>query len=213
MKKSKASVIFGIIVFIAAMLLMSKDILDLFNSEDVHEVKVNYARETLQVKHKLYYIIPMGTDHYYLAYYEDEHGGISCYVVKADTDWFEENFNDTGYSTGLNDVTINAICKGYSTKYVREISAAAYEFEGLLGDSAPDISIKYPYGLDNVFVLNYKAVAIRKLILLVLAIVLSIVTVIIVKKKANMSPVFLKIYAVVMVLAVLYMLFEIVESL
>ncbi|MCR5728477.1 MAG: hypothetical protein K6G24_13560 [Lachnospiraceae bacterium] len=44
-------------------------------------------------------------------------------------------------------------------------------------------------------------------------IMLYCMQIVIIKKKAYLSPTFLKIYAVVMVLAVVYFLFEILESL
>ena len=208
MKKSKVKTVIGIIVIIICMVYFFADILDLFNTEDKHKVNVVYSYEALEVTHKLFYIIPTGKDHYFLAYDEDSLGNINGYVVKASRDWYEENFSvDTGYILDLeNGVEIDTISKSLRPKWSNEISDSAYEFQNLLLDNGTDTIINYPYGLDHCFVIGYKSMAIQKLIMLILNIFVVVIGIIIVKRKSDMNPVFLKVYGVVLIVDVIYFL-------
>ena len=212
-KKSRIKSVFAIIILIICMVYFFIDILDLFNQEDKHQVSVVYSFEALEVKHKLFYAIPTGTDHYFLAYDEDEDGNITGYVVKASHEWYEEHFSTgTGFALDLGGVKIDSLSKSYRPKWYKEVEDRAYNFQNLLLDGGAEKYVNYPYGLDHCFVLDYKSTAIKKLVLFIVNLILIGVWIIIIKRKAQMPPVFLKIFGILVLVDVVYFLILLLKS-
>lgn len=200
-------------VIIACLVYFFWDIFDLFNTKDRHTVNVVYSYEALEVTHKLFYIIPMGTDHYFMVYDEDEAGNITGYVVKASHKWYEENFSpNTGFALDLSGVEIDSLSKSYRAKWYREVQDQAYEFQSRLFDSGSESYVTYPYGLDHCFVIDYKSTAIQKLVIFILNIGLIAAGIYIVRNKANIKPVLLKIFGVLVIADVVYFLVLLFKS-
>ncbi|MBR4342696.1 MAG: hypothetical protein IKP88_08325 [Lachnospiraceae bacterium] len=213
MNKSKIKSIFAIIIVAICMVYFFIDILDLFNTEDRHTVSVVYAYEALEVNHKLFYIIPTGTDHYFLAYDEDNEGNINGYVVKASLDWYNKNFSSgTGFALDLQGVEIDSLSKSYRAKWYYEIEDAAYKFQNLLLDNGTETYVTYPYGLDHCFVLDYKSTAIEKIILFVMSLALIIFGIIAFKHKETIKPVILKVFGILVVADVICFLILLFKS-
>lgn len=212
MNKSKIKSILGILLLVVCMIYFFWDVLDLFNTEDRHTVNVVYSYEALEVTHKLFYIIPIGKDHYFLAYDEDENGNINGYVVKASHEWYEENFSaGTGFAVDLN-VEIDSLSKSYRTRWYKEVEDQAYEFQNLLLDQGSNVIVNYPYGLDHCFVLDYKSTAIKKLVMLILNIALVAVGIVVVKRKQTINSILGRIYGVVVLADVIYFLILLFNS-
>ena len=213
MKKSRLKGIFAILVIIICMVYFFWDIGDLFNTEDRHKVSVVYSSEALIVTHKLFFIIPTGKDHYFMAYDEDESGNLTGYVIKASEEWYEENFNPgSGFAKDLKGVEIDSLSKSYPVRYYMEVQEFAMDFQNKLIDSGSDVIVNYPYGLDHCFVIEYKTMAIQKLVMLVLNIGLLIFGMIIIKKKAMISPVLLRIFGVIVIADVIYFMVLLFQS-
>ncbi len=220
MRQSKAKRIIAIIVVLIAMVYLFWDILDLFNTKDKHKVEVIYSFEALEVTHKLFGFIPIGKDHYYLAYNEDANGVITGYVVKASKDWYEENFYpESGgarfTSDDLNGVVIDSLSKGYRTRWVKEVQDRAVEFQEQIYETNGNYNIEvlYPYGLDNAFVLNYKTTAFLKIALLVFTFILTAIGIVIAKRKTAVNQVAGKVYLIAVAADVVFFLIMLLNSL
>ena len=213
MKKSRAKGIIAFLVITICMVYFFWDIGDLFNTEDVHKVNVVYSSEALIVTHKLFFIIPTGKEHYFMAYDEDENGNLTGYVIRASEEWYEENFNtDSGFAKDLKGVEIDSLSKSYAVRYYTEVQEFAMDFQNKLIDSGSDAIINYPYGLDHCFVIEYKSMAVQKLVMLVFNIGLIIFGIIIVKKKAEINPVLLRIFGVIVIVDVIYFMILLFQS-
>ena len=60
---------------------------------DVIEYRVIYAKEVFEIKHMLFGVIPTYSEHFYVTLNED---GINQLVIRADEQWFSENFTADG---------------------------------------------------------------------------------------------------------------------
>ncbi|MDE6731339.1 MAG: hypothetical protein K2J77_00490 [Oscillospiraceae bacterium] len=57
------------------------------------ETKVIFATEIFTVEHKMNFILPIGTEHYYFTMSED---GASPLLIKASREWYDKNFGADG---------------------------------------------------------------------------------------------------------------------
>lgn len=60
---------------------------------DVIEYRVIYAKEIYEIKHMLFGVIPTYSEHFYVTMNED---GINQLVIRADEQWFSDNFTADG---------------------------------------------------------------------------------------------------------------------
>lgn len=54
------------------------------------EVRVDLAKEVYEIDHKLNYLIPTGSEHFYFAVSED---GVVPLLIKASPSWYDKNFD------------------------------------------------------------------------------------------------------------------------
>lgn len=75
------------------------------------------STEVLTVQHLNWFVIPWGKDHFFFAANKD---GVVV-TVKADDDWYEENFDENGNSKNEGGVTIVGKVYSFSSEYDSDI--------------------------------------------------------------------------------------------
>ena len=144
---------------------------------DVIEYDAYFAKEVYEITHKLFALIPVRTEHFYLTLDKD---GLTPYLVQAEPKWFNENFNSSDGSAKA-PVHIKALLRRTAPKSglrVYEVNRQLAELEmsvseGLYADS------------------NYKLTGKLKIVagLLVLAIAVLIIWLIILFKMRVLNKV------------------------
>lgn len=84
---------------------------------DVIEYRIIYANKVLELKHMLFGIIPTYSEQFYVTMSEDE---LNHFVVRADEQWFSENFTPDGVAK--QPVRINVMIKSASSKKGLDLS-------------------------------------------------------------------------------------------
>lgn len=173
----------GMIVLIGGLILIYKDIFDLWNTRDLHTVRIDYAIEVLEVSHRIDVIIPAGKNHYFLALKEDENG-VEGYIIRASEKWHDTNFDSRNLAVSEDGVEVTALSKETENKYQSIIGSKAKKVEEILG-----ISIRYPQGTDHYLDTGYRWKAILKLVTLIMIILEIVAGVIFAKHSVKSSPV------------------------
>lgn len=179
----KIKTIFGILVLIGGLILIFKDILDLWNTKDLHTVKADYAVEVLEVSHRIDIIIPAGKEHYFLALAENENG-VEGYIVRADGKWHSENFNDKNLAKTEDGVEITALSKDLRNKYQSLIETKIKKLEDVL-----EVPIHFSHARSTYLDMGYRWRAILKLVTLVLILLEIIAGVVFTKCSVQSRPV------------------------
>ena len=78
---------------------------------EVIEYRVIYAKEVLEIKHMLFGIIPTYSEHFYVTLDED---GINRLAIRADKEWFSDNFSEDGVAKAP--VLVSGLIKSSSGK-------------------------------------------------------------------------------------------------
>ena len=173
----------GIVVLIGGLILIFKDIFDLWNKRDLHTIQVDYAIEVLEVSHHIDVIIPAGKNHYFLALREDENG-VEGYIIRASKKWHDTNFDSGNLALTKDGVEVTALSKKTENKYQSIMGSKAKTLEEIL-----DTSIRFPYGTDHYLDTGYRWKAILKLVTLILIILEIMAGVIFAKRSEKSSPV------------------------
>lgn len=121
-KRISLGIIFGIIMvgllFCFTTLSGIKDLnaqsvaADSAKQGDVIEYNITYAKHIYEIRHRLFGIIPIFSEHFYVTL--NENGVMNPLVVRADEKWFSENFNANGFAKSP--VQINVLIKKSSSK-------------------------------------------------------------------------------------------------
>ncbi len=154
-----------IIVFLVGVMayLIITAVMDLTNTQDKHTVHLDAGFEILSVEHSINGLIPIGTDHYYIAVNEKT---FDSYLIHCSPSWFGDRFNSDGYTFDHSGIDITSLCKKLDDYDVRkEIYSRASTFEDLW----------FPYGTENCFEIDYQLRAVLKLVLAALIAALGIV--------------------------------------
>ena len=201
--------IFCILIFVLGMIVIFKDIGDLFNKKAVKEVNVGAAYEILTVTHTLYGLIPIGKDHYYLAL-SDRDGQLYGYVVRGSEKWYRKNFRDNFLTVSEDGVQIKGIAKELKTKYTRSIHTKVQEFKDTF--EGTDVSIQMSLQPDQFLDAGYIWRATLKLITLFMIIVDVAAGVVVVRLFNRRESLVFKAYAIVVCLTVFLFIATIITS-
>lgn len=167
---------------------------DLTNERDLHTINIDVAFNVLEMKHTINYIIPTGTDYYYIGLVEETG---EAYLIHAPKNWLEKNFDKDFMAINPEGVTITALNKEVSSsKTARELYSRANQLDGL----------RFPLGKESCLELSYKITAILKLVLAVLIIFLWIFGVKIVKDKDVINKKYVIIYTIILFAALVLLL-------
>ncbi len=176
--KKTVTIIFSILLvaFLLAMLFVMP-VIDLTNKEDRKTVNIVYAEEILEVEHTISYIIPFGKDHYYVGIDDNN----NAYIIHAPKKWDEKNFSDTAD----NSVEITALAKKISD----------YKVSDEINSTIGVLDANFPLGSSTSLELSYVRDSIMNIVCGVLLILLTIFGCKNYKKKDEIPPLAIKIYA------------------
>lgn len=188
----------GVLVIVGILLfLLLTSIMDLTNKKDLHNVTIYEACEVHEVKHLIYGLIPIGTDHYYLGI-DDAN---NAYLIKAPKKWLEKNFNSDYYSLNPNGIQIEGLAREvHDSQIESKLQNCLSQLEG----------IQYPLGSSNYIDLYFKLIAILKLVDFLLILIIIFTGIYIFKRKDDIKPVFIIAWTVGILIS-LILLIEIVR--
>ena len=192
--KEKAKNIFLIllvVMFIGYLLVTA--ILDLTNKKDLYSVHGDYGVEIMEVEHSINGLIPVGTEHFYLLM--DSATG-QAVVVNGSASWFKRNFDDAGKALDAAGGSVTALAKRGDFEVTEEIVNRVSQTEGLQFVVTPDRQLK----------MNYKTVAIEKLLVLALAAVLVFVGFKFSKSETEIPALSKRLYLVAVILFLVFFL-------
>lgn len=183
MKNGLKKVFIVFILVICVGYLLVSAIADLINKKDIYTVRLDECVEALVIEHSINGLIPVGKDHYYLGVNDET--GEACYI-KASKRWYNKNFDGNGQAV-VSGFTLTSLAKKADDYEVeKELVARAEQMEGLGFLLPPNYSLE----------LDYKFIAICKLVLLALAGVLAVFGVKLVRNNGNVKSGVGKIYLV-----------------
>lgn len=168
-------------------------IIDITNKDDRKTLNIVYATEVLEVEHSISYIIPFGKDYYYVGFDED----YNAYLIHAPKKWAENNFTENSD----NMLEITALQKKISDY---DISKELYSIV------SQQEEFTFPLGYSECLELTYIKDAVMKIISGFLVAVLAVVGFANYKKRSELPPVAVKIYAVAAILSLTLMLIAII---
>lgn len=173
MRDGTRRIIFLLLCIGFAAYLLISSLSDLTNQADLHTVHIDGCTEILTVKKTLSFIIPTGTDHYYLA--ADYEKDTVC-LIKAPESWYKKNFNaeHEAYQTG--GITVTALAKRASRSNTR------MELERRVNDLEAYGKVNYSVDPQRVLVLEYKKLAIEKLASFILGLAFAVLVYIAIKQ-------------------------------
>lgn len=194
--KEKLRNAFALLIIVGLfMYFLITAVLALTNKKDLHTINLAAAVEMLEVEHTINWLIPVGSDHYYVGI---EEGSYDAYIIKASKKWLGNHFDSNHMAKDASGVQITALAVKVSDyKISEELSSRAAQLEGL----------NYPLGTDYCLNMGYKAEAIIKLIV-VFSCVFLIITEIFYfsKKKGEVKPIFVKCWLAVLLIMVVLLL-------
>lgn len=147
--KSKMSKGFMIaVVLVICVYILVTGIYDLVNRNDLYTINADGCVEILEVEHAVNGLIPIGKDHYYIAF--DGESGDVC-IVKASKRWYSKNFDEAGYALAPDGITITALAKDISDYQIeRELISRASQIEGVNFIVSPNYSLDIAYKSDAI---------------------------------------------------------------
>lgn len=95
---------------------------------------ITYAKEVQSIDNRLWYIIPTGTEHYYITLTDNDE--LNHMLVRADKKWFSDNFNSEGRA--VRTVTVSGLsreCPSTIRNRVRELNSGLSEYSASINDS------------------------------------------------------------------------------
>ena len=188
---SKLLIIIVVASFFGVFFVMS--IMDLANKKDIRDIHIKYAYSILTVEHSINGLIPTGKSYYYLGIAD---GSGKAYLIHAEKNWLNENFDSDGRSISQEGYHINALEKRQSNYDVeKELTARASQVEG--------ITLDQEFG--RVLELHYKRDAILKLTAGVAGLILALAGFLLYRRKDTVPlwgrRVYLVCFVVVLVFA------------
>lgn len=169
--------------------LLVLPIIDITNKDDRKTLNIVYATEVLEVEHSINYIIPFGKDYYYVGIDED----YNAYLIHAPKKWAENNFPDNAENT-LEITALQKKISDYDTsKELYSIASQQEEFT-------------FPLGYSECLELTYIKDSVMKIVSGILALILTVVGIANYKKRSELPPVAVKIYALAVGLTIILML-------
>lgn len=156
--KSKMSKGFMIaVVLVICVYILVTGIYDLVNRNDLYTINADGCVEILEVEHAVNGLIPIGKDHYYIAF--DGESGDVC-IVKASKRWYRKNFDETGYALTPGGITITALAKDISDHQIeRELISRTSQIEGVNFIVSPNYSLDIAYKSNAICKLAFIAAA------------------------------------------------------
>ena len=198
--KSKLKNALILLIFLIGMIVIFRDVTDLWNQRDLKTIQVKAAYEILEVSHSIDYLIPTGKSHYYLALTE-EGDEVAGYVVRASQKWAEQNFEGNYLAKSEDGVTVTALSKEIDGKYKYLINDKIKEMTSALEGSG--ITLKLPIGKTNYLETGYRWKAIFKLVTLLLIVLETIIGILLVKRVKGAKNWFMTVYLVAVILTVI----------
>ena len=145
------------VVLLIFVYILVTGIYDLVNRNDLYTINADGCVEILEVEHAVNGLIPIGKDHYYIAF--DGESGDAC-IVKASKRWYSKNFDEAGYALAPGGITITALAKDISDYRIeRELISRASQLEGVNFIVSPDHNLDLAYKFNAVCKLAFIATA------------------------------------------------------
>lgn len=178
--KGKKGKIFAIVMFSGFLIYqLVSGIADLANRKDLHTVRLSSAVEVLQVEHSINWLIPTGTDYYYIGVAVDSE---DAYLIHAPRNWLKKNFDSNLMAVTPGGVKITALAKKISDyKVADELYARAMQIEWA----------EYPLGTGYCLEVSYRLMAFLKLALFALSLGLFLSGVYLVRNKNTINKKFM----------------------
>ncbi len=167
-------------------------IIDITNKDDRKTLNIVYAVKILEIEHSINYIIPFGKDYYYVGFDEAD----NAYLIHAPKKW-ADNFSDSSD----NILEITALQKKISDY---DISKELYSIV------SQQEELTFPLGYSECLELTYIKDAVMKIISGILVLVLALTGISNYKKRSELPPVAVKIYAVAVGLTMILILVSII---
>lgn len=161
---------------------------DLTNKNNLVTVELTQAVSLLDVEHSVNGLIPIGTSHYYLGIAKDSN---DVYVIHGSSNWLSKDFAENK--------TITAPKKRLDYEVEKEITARLSQLTDI------NMPISQYYCLAT----SYKLTAVLMLILAFMAIILPLIGVYLFRHKDNVKPALAGVYAVVVLLSMLLLIYVI----
>ena len=189
-----------LLIFLIGVIVIFRDVTDLWNQRDLKTIQVKAAYEILEVSHSIDYLIPTGKSHYYLALTE-EGNEVAGYVVRASRKWAEQNFEGNYLAKSEDGVTVTALSKEINGKYKYAINDKITEMTSALEGSS--ITLRLPIGRTNYLETGYRWKAIFKLVTLLLIVSEIIIGIFLAKRAKEAKTWFMTVYLVAVIFTVL----------
>lgn len=140
----KKGIVIVLLVLVGVALLVGKGIAEMSaktaqnpdnpRKGELVTYNVTYAKEVQSISNRLWYIIPTGTEHYYITLTDNDE--LNRMLVRADKKWFSENFDSEGRA--VRTVTISGLsrdCSSTIRNRARELNDGLSEYSESLNDS------------------------------------------------------------------------------
>ena len=192
--KEKAKNIFLlllVLMFIGYLLVTA--ILDLTNRKDLYSVHGDRGMEIMEVEHAINGLIPVGKEHFYLLM--DSATGQAC-IVNGSASWFRKNFGADGRALDPAGVNVTSLAKKGDFEVSEELINRVSGMEGLQFVVMPDYQLK----------MNYKQIAIEKLLVLALAAILVFVGLRFAKSQTEIPLLSRRLFLVAVILFLIFFL-------
>ncbi len=196
MKKKRGTIILIVIFVLVLLYLLLTAVLALTNKKDLYTVRLSQAYEVLEVEHAINGLIPIGTDHYYMGV-EEETGLV--YIIKASPEWFEKNFDSNNMAVDSAGVSVTALKEkesDYKTSSELHNQIAQVQAEG----------VRFPLGEKYYLDLEYKTLAVTKLVLFAVFIILTVTCIYSVNRLERIKKPFFWCWLVVFIAALIFFL-------
>ena len=185
------------IVFVAFIFaeLFVFPVIDLTNKDDRKTLNIIYASEILEVEHSINYLIPFGTDYYYIGIAEN----YDAYLIHAPKKWAEKNFPEHSENT----LEITALSKKISDY---EISNELYS---RVNEVKEIEDFNFPLGSSQCLELKYIRDSVMKIATGLFAMILVVIGFLIFKKIHELPRIAVKIYSVAVLVCLVILLIAI----
>lgn len=184
MKRTGQIIAYAILGIFMVVALIVMPIIDLANTDKQRELTIVYAEEYAQLEHSISYLIPFGSDYFYIGMDDSD----KLYLIKAEKGWAEKHFGDD-YGA----VEIKALITSPDSEVRTEFQKDMQK----LGSS------NFPLGVQCLDT-QYVGSAVMRLVSGILGIILVVLGMLFAPQAAGL-PKFVKVIYSVLVLAVLLM--------
>ena len=192
-KKKAQNIFLILLVLMFVGYLLVTGIGDLVNQKDLYTIHADQGVEIMEVEHSINGLIPIGSEHYYFLL--DTATGRAC-IVNGSEGWYKRNFNAEGLALDAGGVNLTSLAKKTDYDVAREIVARISEIQ--VAEYAPPA--------DKYLKLNYKMIALEKLLVLVLSAVIAFVGYRFSKSETEISLVSKRLFLVAVILYLIFFL-------